>query len=77
MEELTQDKLKSIIREELSEGMSDEAEREEAKRAVEILYQAVDDIRREVSRDNSYIVSVIENHVESAKEEVRRLAEIR
>ena len=77
MEELTQDKLKSIIREELSEGMSDEAERKEAKRAVEILYQAVDDIRREVSRDNSYIVSVIENHVESAKEEVRRLAEIR
>ena len=77
MEELTQDKLKSIIREELSEGMSDEAEREEAKRAVEILYQAVDDVRREVSRDNSYIVSVVENHVESAKEEVRRLAEIR
>lgn len=77
MEELTQDKLRSIIREELSERMSDEAEREEAKRAVEILYQAVDDIRREVSRDNSYIVSVIENHVESAKEEVRRLAEIR
>lgn len=77
MEELTQDKLRSIICEELSEGMSDEAEREEAKRAVEILYQAVDDIRREVSRDNSYIVSVIENHVESAKEEVRRLAEIR
>ncbi len=76
MEELTQDKLRSIIREELSEGMSDEAEREEAKRAIEILYQAVDDIRREVSRDNSYIVSVIENHVESAKEEVRRLAEI-
>ena len=76
MEELTQDKLRSIIREELSEEMSDEAEREEAKRAVEILYQAVDDIRREVSRDNSYIVSVIENHVESAKEEVRRLAEI-
>lgn len=75
MEELTQDKLRSIIREELSEGMSDEAERKEAKRAVEILYQAVDDIRREVSRDNSYIVSVIENHVESAKEEVRRLAE--
>lgn len=77
MEELTQDKLRSIIREELTEGMSDEAEREEARRAIEILYQAVDDIRREVSRDNSYIVSVIENHVEDAKEEVRRLAEIR
>jgi len=76
MEELTQDKLRSIIREELTEGMSDEAEREEARRAIEILYQAVDDIRREVSRDNSYIVSVIENHVEDAKEEVRRLAEI-
>jgi len=76
MEELTQDKLRSIIREELTEGMSDEAEREEARRAIEILYQAVDDIRREVSRDNSYIVSVIENHVEGAKEEVRRLAEI-
>ena len=77
MEELTQNKLRSIVREELTEGMSDEAEREEARRAIEILYRAVDDIEREVSRDNSYIVSVIENHVESAKEEVYRLAEIR
>lgn len=74
---LSEENLRKIVRQELTETMSTDAERMEAKQTIKRLYQMVENIKREVSSDNTYITSIIEKHIEGAVKEIQRLAELK
>ena len=74
---LSEENLRKIVRQKLTETMSTDAERMEAKQTIKRLYQMVENIKREVSSDNTYITSIIEKHIEGAVKEIQRLAELK